>query len=129
MLIYYYEQIAADITGTTPEKFMVRARHQKDVLARQFCMVYRCNVLKMSEKESAKRYGLNHSTAHHAKTDLNDYQKNRDVRYKRFVLFLSQCKDYKFKNGDKEDYVDLEIKFQTVDSGNTSTRRMIIFQN
>ena len=118
MLIYYYEQIAAEICDTLALNLfkgtIKGAREQEVVLARQFCMVYRCEFLHMTEKEAGKRYLRDHSSVSHAKTDIEDYKKTSDYRYKKYLQFLAECDSPNFGNKDEnyrflEDSIHLKI--------------------
>lgn len=110
MTILYYEQIACDICGVSPSMLFVNGRPQYAVLARQFCMAYRVDVLNMNESESGARYnGRNHATVNHAKKTIKNYKETKDSRYKLYQKFLLSCKKHRDKVDDRDDFEDIEL--------------------
>lgn len=108
MSIYYYEQIACDITGVNSELLFWKGKPQYVVLARQFCMMYRFNFLKMNEVDSGERYHRDHSTVNHAKKTIKNYKETKDSRYEMYKKFLLLCKKHRDKVDDRDDFEDIE---------------------
>ena len=90
----FYERIAADICGTTPDKLFEKNREGEVVTARFFCMVYRESVLKLSQKVAAGRYGKDHATLFNGKKRIEEYKATKDQRYVLYNKFMKACEEY-----------------------------------
>lgn len=103
---FFYEHIAARLTGIKPEALFARSKQGLIPFARMMCCVYRSMTLKMTNFESTARYGLDHSTINNAKKRINEYQQTRDSRYGIWLEFLKQCKQEMYSVNDKQpDYL------------------------
>jgi hypothetical protein len=91
MDILFYERIAAAVCKTSPELLFVRTKKEEVVTARQFCMVFRNDRLKMPLGVAGGRYKRDHATVHHSKKVMKDWQDSRDTRWENYLFFCKEC--------------------------------------
>lgn len=88
----YYEIIAAELFGIEPSDIFKKSRISSCRVARQFCMKYRKEHLKLSFDISAKRYGLDHATCISACRRIDNYVSTNDIYGEKYLDFLEKCK-------------------------------------
>ena len=117
MSVFYYEQIVGDMLGINPEELSQKNRDGSYVLGRQFCMVYRNEVLKMTTTAAGKRYGLNHATVIYSAKKIQIYKETKDIRYLQWKEFLDKCRirlnsftDPNFQIDNPQEVIDKQIE-------------------
>lgn len=111
MELLFYEKIACDMVNITPDELFCRSRNDDFVLARQFCMVLRRTLFKLSLRNTGLRYDRDHATALHAVKGMNNYKYTKHINYKLYQEFLKKCL-YKMKEAetiDKDEKVTLRV--------------------
>ena len=92
MSAFYYEQIACEMFGISPDDLNVKSRKLEVVIARWFCMLYRNKHLNMTESAAAERYDRDHATVIYAAKKIKEYEETKDVRFLQWQDFLSKCR-------------------------------------
>jgi len=112
----YYEVVACNIVNQSkvlwlniggdvyPKDLKRTSRERRIVVARQLCMFYRNNYLKMTFAITAGRYGKDHATALHAVKTIENLKKTDPVFRIDVNNFIKICLDMK---KEKEEAVDL----------------------
>ena len=99
--IFYYEKIAAELMGINPEKLFEKKGNEEIVFARNLCVYYRRNVLKLFAGICVTRYNLDHSMTTYIIKTMDNYIETKDERGQIIKRFMTMC------NSVTKDLVDI----------------------
>lgn len=99
--IFYYEKIAAELMGIQPESIFEKRGKEEIVFARNLCVYYRRNVLKLFAGICVTRYNLDHSMTTYIIKTMDNYIETKDERGQIIKRFMNMC------NSVTKDLVDI----------------------